>query len=444
MAGIPIDKLRAYIANCDPSRPIDSVETEGWYVELDDEVGLRGRKGTSCISELYTRVLLSTPERPTCQLFTGFSGAGKTTELHRLKDRFEKDPEASFHVVFVDFDRFIDRYAPISITDVLRILAYELDREATRAEGKDPDGARGYLERFWGFLQSEVEFKNLDFERYGVSLMFEIRNNPSFRESVEKAIKLRFQEFATRAQDAMSEAVVRIRKATKRKQVLLIADSLEKMTAVRLEDRETIESSVEQVFLHHAPFLRLPCHAIYTFPLWLRHRTPGLANVYDGPPLALPMVKIAERTGGPSEKGIDRLVELVGRRIDVPAVFGADASALRFLVQMSGGYPKDLLRMVREVLVRFGLQNVPVTQADAETVVSDLVEEYRMTIREADLPILAEVARTRELPTSDGQLAGAWRLLDRWLLLTYRNGTEWYDVHPLAKRAPVVAAALAE
>jgi hypothetical protein len=57
------------------------------------------------------------------------------------------------HVVFIDFEGFVDLYTPISITDVLRILAFTLDREATAEEairaGKDPDALSvGYL-RQW-------------------------------------------------------------------------------------------------------------------------------------------------------------------------------------------------------------------------------------------------------------------------------------------------------
>ena len=31
-----------------------------------------------------------------------------------------------------------------------------------------------------------------------------------------------------------------------------------------------MEASVESLFVQHSRLLRLPCHVIYTFPIWLR------------------------------------------------------------------------------------------------------------------------------------------------------------------------------
>lgn len=42
-----------------------------------------------------------------------------------------------------------------------------------------------------------------------------------------------------------------------------------------------MEASVQTLFVEHASWLRLPCHAIYTFPLWLRFRTAELDACYD-------------------------------------------------------------------------------------------------------------------------------------------------------------------
>ena len=48
---------------------------------------------------------------------------------------------------------------------------------------------------------------------------------------------------------------------------------------------------------------------------------------------------------------------------------------------------------------------------------------------------------THALPQQDAeQVAAFGRLLERWLVLAYRNGDEWYDLHPLVRRAPIVRA----
>jgi hypothetical protein len=39
------------------------------------------------------------------------------------------------------------------------------------------------------------------------------------------------------------------------------------------------------------------------------------------------------------------------------------------------------------------------------------------------------------LPVFQGRFG---RLLDRWIVLAYRNGHEWYGIHPLIRRLPLV------
>src|SRR5205807_163472 len=151
---------------------------------------------------------------------------------------------------YIDFEEYLDRYTPASITDVLRIVAYALDRAATVAEGKDPDAEPGYLRRLFDFLvQTDVSLKKLDFHVVGATLMLELKNNPSFRHRVEETLSGRFQQFAAEATQTMTESVVRLRSSpgTGAERVVVIADGLEKFTPLREEDRDTMEASVESL-----------------------------------------------------------------------------------------------------------------------------------------------------------------------------------------------------
>jgi hypothetical protein len=406
------------------------------YVPLDD---VRGSDGMTCIEALEQSIGLLDES---CQLFTGFAGTGKTTELRQLEARLAHSVDLPTHVVYVNVEDYIDRYSPISIADVLRVLAHCLDREATVAEGDDPDKKPGYIRRFYEFItQTDVELKRLDISTHGAGFMLEIRNNPDFRRRVEAALMGRFQQFADEALDSMSQSVVRFRRArgAHAERVVVIADSLEKITHLRDEDREAIESSVETVFLSHARLLRLPCHVIYTFPLWLRYRRADLGASYDGEPLVLPMVKIADRKGLRAQRGIEKLGELIARRVDVKRVFGRNlATTLEPLILASGGYPRDLLRMVRTVLTT--LREFPIRSEDATRIVDQLAEDYSRTLFGTDLDVLVKVAETHSLPRDNReQLATFARLLQCWFVLAYRNGSEWYDLHPMVRRDPMVA-----
>jgi hypothetical protein len=437
------EELRQLISASDPNRPLSPGDP--LYVPFDEGTPVRGTAGRSCIDVLQRLILL---QDETCQLFTGFPGTGKTTELGRLKQRLEASKDAPTHAVYIDFEQWLDRYTPVSITDVLRVVAYVLDREAAIAEGKDPDEDPGYVRRLWDFLsQTDVELQKIGFSAYGASLMLELKNNPTFHQKAEDALRVRFQQFASEARSAMQQAILRLRQApsTQAQRIVVLADGLEKFTPLREEDRGTMEASVEGVFVQHARLLHLPCHVVYTFPLWLRFRVAELGGLYDGSPAVLPMVKIAEPDGRPYGVGIEKLVDLVHRRVrDLARIFGEDLDGtLLPLLHASGGYPRDLLRMVRQLLI--DARAFPVRPHDTARVIDELSQQYAFVVRGTNLPLLKQIGTTHALPQEDAeQVAAFGRLLERWLVLAYRDGEEWYDLHPLVRRAPIVRAYLEE
>ena len=432
---LDIKARRRFIKRCDPLQPLEPGDP--MYVDFDGAPSTRG--DTSCIDRLRETIVLSDES---CQLFSGFPGTGKTTELQRLVGQLRDDAEDPTQVIFIDFGEFIDIYTPISISDIIRIIAYCVDRAATLAEGKDPEKHPGYLQRLWNFLsQSDAELQKIGFGAYGGTLMLEIKNNPSFRQRLGDAVQGRFQRFVDEAHDFIRAAVARLLNApdVKAERVVVIADGLEKLTPLREEDRGLLEGSVETVFLSHHKLLQLPCHVIYTFPLWLRFRTAQLGVVYGREPLILPMVRIADRENKPFAAGVAKLRAVIERRIDdLAPVFGADPDAtLRPLIEASGGYPRDLLRLVRSLLL--DASNFPIAPEDAHRVVRELARSYEDTIVGTYVDTLARVHLTHRLPNDNkDQLALFGYLFERWLILAYRNGEEWYDLHPLVRRAPKV------
>jgi hypothetical protein len=433
------EELRQLISACDPNRPLSPGDP--LYVPFDEGTPVRGTAGRSCIDVLQRLILL---QDETCQLFTGFPGTGKTTELGRLKQRLEASRDLPTCCVYVDFEHWLDRYTPVSITDVLRVVAHVLDREASIAEGKNPDDEPQYVRRLWDFLaHTDVELQKIGFSAYGASLMLELKNNPTFHQKAEDALRVRFQQFASEARSAMQQAILRLRQApaTQAQRIVVLADGLEKFTPLREEDRGVMEASVEGVFVQHARLLHLPCHVVYTFPLWLRFRVAELGGLYDGSPAVLPMVKIAEPDGTPYAVGIDKMVDLVKRRVrDLARIFGDDLDAtLLPILHSSGGYPRDLLRMVRQLLI--DARAFPVKATEAQRVIDELAQQYAFVVRGTNLPLLKQIATTHALPQEDAeQVAAFGRLLERWLVLAYRDSDEWYDLHPLVRRAPIVRA----
>jgi hypothetical protein len=97
--------------------------------------------------------------------------------------------------------------------------------------------------------------------------------------------------------------------------------------------------------------------------------------------------------------------------------------------------------MAREVLVRG--ETFPVSPKVVSRVIDDLAREYAVVVRGTYVPMLARVAESHAMPQADAaEVAAFGRLLEKWLVLAYRDEEEWYDLHPLVKRAPLVASAL--
>lgn len=432
---LAIETRRRLIKRCDPQAPLPAGDP--LYIRFDDAPSTRGE--VSSIDALRETIRLLDDS---CQLFTGFPGTGKTTELRRLAGLLHESNVDPAFVIFIDFSDFIDVYTPISIMDILRVVAHCADREAAVAERRDPNESLGYLQKLFAFLTThDVALKETGFEAYGAKLMLEIKNNPTFRQRIDAAIQGRFQQFVDDARDFIDAALRRIRSAvgSRADRVVVIADGLEQLKPLRDEDRSLMEASVEAVFLTHHELLKLPCHVIYTFPLWLRFRAANLGDLYSREPLILPMVRISDRSAMPYMPGIDKLTSLVRRRVeDLAPVFGEHPDPLlQRLIEASGGYPRDLIRLVRSLLL--STSNYPVQTTDIERVIHELARTYENTLLGSYVDLLALVHVTHELPNEDAQqLALFGFLFERWLILAYRNGDEWYDLHPLVLRAPKI------
>lgn len=440
-------QLANYRRSLDPTEPLDGTDTLR-YVNLDE---VRGILGFSSTRPLRTTICMMDVS---CQLFSGFPGSGKTTELKRLKEQFEGTVEGAAgnasslagdlptHVVFIDAYRYIDNYSPLTVVDILRIVAYCMDLEAVQAEtGKDAQDVEvSYLKSLLEFLkQPGIGIKDLKFEHKGLSFMLEFRNNRGFYDQAAKVLKDRFQHFVEQAHDVVSKAVLRLKKALNVERIVVIVDGLDKIQPKTEADREVIEKSVELVFSTHASLLRLPCHVIYTFPIWLRYRCPNLGNEYDLEPQIVPMVKIMSKErdesgeAGVVVEGVKRLIEVIERRVDVRAIFGDDLNkTLMPLVMASGGYLRDLLRLARNVIAHGA--TFPVDEDFIKQIIRKLAEDYRFTLYGSDLDIVVAVAQTHELPNEDpAQMARFTRLIEQRFILAYRNGDEWYDVHPVVR-----------
>ncbi|HSN99337.1 MAG TPA: hypothetical protein VLS89_13670, partial [Candidatus Nanopelagicales bacterium] len=110
---------------------------------------------------------------------------------------------------------------------------------------------------------------------------------------------------------------------------------------------------------------------------------------------------------------------------------GPDEESLERLILMSGGNIRDLLRILGEVIRRGKV--LPVSEAVVEDAINQMRTEF-LPIADADAEWLAHIAETHEPALgSVDRLPDLARFFDTHVVLCYRNGPEWYDVHPLIR-----------
>ena len=183
-------------------------------------------------------------------------------------------------------------------------------------------------------------------------------------------------------------------------------------------------------------------------PSWLTFFEFGAAAEF-GRVCILPMCRLMDRESGDRvPQGFAAMRQILDKRMPLAEVF-AEAEPLDDLIEASGGYPRDFLRMMREVLLTAIMEEMapPIPSTDLSRLVAEVIsaqiQVYDKPIFDEDLPLLVEVARTQDVPRSErAQAFRLAELFDHHFVLGYRNGQEWYDLHPLVRRSPKVQAAL--
>src|SRR5918998_1767047 len=145
-----LDLPRFYQA-CNPSPlVVGNREERKYYIDFSSV------RGGNIIKELGRTIPRLSPDKPTCQLFTGHIGCGKSTELLRLKSELEQQ---GFHVVYFESSQDLDM-ADVDITDILLSVAGQVSEslEAIKIKLKPGYFANLFTE-IVDFLQTPIEIE---------------------------------------------------------------------------------------------------------------------------------------------------------------------------------------------------------------------------------------------------------------------------------------------
>ncbi len=438
-----VDEIRPWLEACSPDEPIE--QSDSRYVRLWSDSGPdaarpTGLRGRDPIAPLLDAIELR--RAGSCQLFSGYLGTGKSTELKRLKWELEQRGSA---VLYADAQRYHDLAHPITIQELLIVLAGAFGDAAKGLVGAD-FVREDYWTRFLAFLKTEVVVESAVLKLGIADVKMILKKGMPLWEKIADLLGNSLANLSKDVNAYVREVVEVIRRRTQCKRVVFLFDSLERLRGLEEGFHATMES-IERLLTQHADFLRLPgCHVVYTVPPYVLLRGPEIGSRYDGRLRVLPAIKVLER--GPEIRpfppGIAAMADIVSRRLPIERVFG-DHQLLEELIIASGGHVRTLMSFLRDLLTNAVRGTLPVTRGDVDEVINSFAEEARNAVRPEGVLLLDTIRRTTTLDAvKEADLGLLARYIDSYLVLCYQNGEGWFEVHPLirdhiAKRAAQMA-----
>ncbi|MGC9526575.1 MAG: ATP-binding protein, partial [Limnospira sp.] len=149
--------LGKFFRACNPRYTLNMANSEDRQYYID----FAPVRGSNVIRELKRTIAFSL-EEPTCQLFTGHIGCGKSTELSRLKTELEAE---KFHVVYFESSQDLDM-ADVDISDILLAIARQV------SQSLEASGISLQPKRFQSLLQGAANLLNADITAFKGNIPF--------------------------------------------------------------------------------------------------------------------------------------------------------------------------------------------------------------------------------------------------------------------------------
>ncbi|NER46595.1 MAG: ATP-binding protein [Symploca sp. SIO1A3] len=370
----------------------------------------------------------------TYQLYSGYRGSGKTTELLRLK----QDLEARGHVVvYFAADEEDLSVQDAEYTDILLACTRHLLKRLKEA---NPAPILHWLkERLWEL--KDVTLTDINLEKVNLELALQefskltaaVRAEPGQRRKIRASLEPHMETLIQALNLFIKDGRSHLPQKTK---LLVIADNLDRIVPIF---RDNERSNHEEIFLdRHEQLKALNCDIIYTVPISMIYSrwATELKDNY-GIPLVLPSIMVHQKNGEPYDQGLEILQTVIQRRVP-PSLQDALVSnifesktVLRELCLMSGGYVRDLVQLMQEAITKTDV--LPLEARAVRRATDALRDVYRRTVEEQQWALLRDVHETKAIKNDEMHRS----LLFSRCLLEYRyfedNGDKhiWYDVHPL-------------
>ncbi|NEN89809.1 MAG: ATP-binding protein, partial [Okeania sp. SIO3H1] len=238
--------------------------------------------------------------RITCQLYAGHRGAGKSTELLRLKQYLES--EKIFVVYFAADEQDIDA-EDAEYTDILLACTRHLLQDLK--DIAEPNSVANWLKDRWQELK-DLALTEIDFEKASIDvkisafakLTANLRAVPTLRQQIRQKINPHTVTLIKVLNEFIDDAKKNLPNGCT--ELAVIVYNLDRIVPVIQEDKRT---NHDHIFIDRSEQLKaLNCHIIYTVPISMvySHRAADLREFYSAPQV-LPMIMVQKPDGSKYE-----------------------------------------------------------------------------------------------------------------------------------------------
>lgn len=429
--------IREFFRACNPAKTLNYKyeQDRKYYIDFS------AVRGAEIAEELAKTITWA--DGPSCQLFSGHIGCGKSTELLRLKTSLEND---NFHVVYFESSQMLEM-GDIDVSDILLAIAHQVSA-SLKDDGISLIGGyfRNLLQECATFLNTPIDIgAEAEVSLWGIGkLTAKAKESPSLRNQLRQYLEPQTKSLITGLnQEILKPATDALRKQGK-EGLAIIIDNLDRIDDRQLASGKTLP---EYLFVGRGEQLgQLDCHVVYTIPLSLMfsNEQQALKNRLGKgtSPLVLPMVPAYQRNGSPDVAGLQQLRQMVLSRAlpDMPSEaretvvkeLFEDSETLDRLCQMSGGHVRNLLGFMVSCLRK--TKQLPIQRDSVERTIREARDELIVSITDDEWALLKKVATTHSV-TGEEEYQSLLRSL---FVFEYRTDGDgrWFDVNPLLAEAP--------
>ncbi|WP_413173241.1 ATP-binding protein [Anabaena azotica] len=419
-----------------------NVEDQKCYIDFSEV------RGEDIISTIKDHIDWNTDE-PTCNLFTGHIGCGKSTELLRLQVELEA---ADFHVVYFESSEDLE-ITDIDIADVFLAIASRISKSLDTIVLEEPKKFQELLQGAWNILNSEVTTVkakipgvpevgvNLDGQKLSLSLGIgeittKMKSDSTLRAKINKYLGPQKTNLLQAINQELLEPAIAKLKQQGKNGLVVIVDNLDRIdNSVKAWGR----TQQEYIFVDQGEYLtKLNCHVIYTMPLALKFSNEygTLTQRFPEEPKILPMVPVKRSDGSVHEQGLELMKQMILARAfpnlspeerlnKLTEIFDTPETLDR-LCQISGGHVRDILRLLNPWIMKD--KKFPLQSKTLEQIIRERRNEMSLPISAGEWELLRHVKQTKHV--NDDQ--GYQKLIRSRFVFEYRDqGELWFDVNPI-------------